>query len=80
MQLKQTNVACILEVYVCPDICPEAFSRSFDTIIRVYLDLRQLLTWEQHVANQELHQRRLRINYVKSSGKRCRSVKERSRL
>jgi hypothetical protein len=32
------------------------------------------------VANQELHQRQLRIDHVKSSGKRCRIVKDRSRL
>jgi hypothetical protein len=32
------------------------------------------------VAHQELHQRRLRIDHVPSSVKRCRSVKDRSRL
>ena len=32
------------------------------------------------MANQELHQRRLRINHAKSSVKRGRSVKDRSRL
>jgi hypothetical protein len=40
----------------------------------------QELTWEQHVANQELHQRRLRIEHVNSSVKRCRIVKDRIRL
>jgi len=38
------------------------------------------LTLEQHLANQVLHQRRLRIEQVNSSGKRCRMVKDRSRL
>src|SRR5262245_49504595 len=32
------------------------------------------------MANQELHQGRLRIDHVNSSSKRCRSVKDRSRL
>jgi len=32
------------------------------------------------MADQELHQYRLRIEYVHSSVKRCRSVKDRSRL
>jgi hypothetical protein len=32
------------------------------------------------VVNQELHQRRLRIDQVNSRVKRCRSVKDRSRL
>ena len=32
------------------------------------------------MAHQELHPRRLRIDHVKSGGKRCRSVKDRSRL
>jgi hypothetical protein len=32
----------------------------------------QELTWEQHVANQALHHRRLRIEPVNSSVKRCR--------
>jgi hypothetical protein len=32
------------------------------------------------VANQELHRRRLRIDHVHSSVKRCHSVKDRSRL
>ena len=40
----------------------------------------QELTWEQHVANQALHQRRLRIEHVNSSVKRCRIVKDRIRL
>ena len=40
----------------------------------------QKLTWEQHVANQALHQRRLRIEHVHSSVKRCRIVKDRIRL
>jgi hypothetical protein len=40
----------------------------------------QALTWEQHVANQALHQRRLRIEHVTSSGKRWRIVKDRLRL
>jgi hypothetical protein len=39
----------------------------------------QALTWEQHVAHQGLHQRRLRIEQVHSSVKRCRLVKDRSR-
>jgi hypothetical protein len=38
------------------------------------------LTREQHLANQALHQRRLRIEYVNSSVKRCRIVKDRIRL
>ena len=40
----------------------------------------QELTWEQHVANQALNQRRLRIEHVNSSVKRCRVVKHRIRL
>ncbi|MGE3539333.1 MAG: hypothetical protein AB7N91_18115 [Candidatus Tectimicrobiota bacterium] len=39
----------------------------------------QKLTPEQHVANQALQQRRLRIGHV-SSVKRCRIVKDRIRL
>ena len=38
------------------------------------------LTLEQHLANQVLHQRRLRIEHVNSSVKRCRIVKDRIRL
>jgi hypothetical protein len=38
------------------------------------------LTGEQHLANQTLHQRRLRIEHVNSSVKRCRIVKDRIRL
>jgi DDE superfamily endonuclease len=40
----------------------------------------QELTREQHVANQALHHRRLRIAHVHSSVKRCRIVKDRMRL
>jgi hypothetical protein len=40
----------------------------------------QELPWEQHVANQALRQRRLRIEHVNSSVKRCRIVKDRMRL
>jgi len=38
------------------------------------------LTLEQQVANQALHQRRLRIEHVNSRVKRCRIVKDRIRL
>ena len=38
------------------------------------------LTRAQLVANQALHQRRLRIEHVNSSVKRCRIVKDRIRL
>jgi len=38
------------------------------------------LTLEQRLANQVLHQRRLRIEHVNSSVKRCRIVKDRIRL
>jgi hypothetical protein len=38
------------------------------------------LTREQQWANQTLHQRRLRIEYVHSNVKRCRIVKDRIRL
>jgi hypothetical protein len=38
------------------------------------------LTREQERANQALHQRRLRIEHVNSSVKRCRIVKDRIRL
>ena len=38
------------------------------------------LTGEQKLANQALHQRRLRIEHVHSSVKRCRIVKDRIRL
>jgi DDE superfamily endonuclease len=40
----------------------------------------QALTLEQQRANQALHQRRLWIEHVNSSVKRCRIVKDRSRL
>ena len=40
----------------------------------------QELTVEQHLANQALHQRRLRIEHVHSRVKRCRIVKDRLRL
>jgi len=40
----------------------------------------QELTWEQHVANQALTHRRLRIEHVHSRVKRCRIVKDRIRL
>jgi len=42
--------------------------------------LQQERTREQHVANQALHHRRLRIEHVNSSVKRCRIVTDRSRL
>ena len=38
------------------------------------------LPLEQQEANQALHQRRLRIEHVNSSVKRCRIVKDRMRL
>ena len=38
------------------------------------------LTLAQQWANQALHQRRLRIEHVNSSVKRCRIVKDRGRL
>jgi hypothetical protein len=40
----------------------------------------QELPWEEQLANQALHQRRLRIEHVNSSVKRCRVVKDRIRL
>jgi hypothetical protein len=40
----------------------------------------QELTREQQWTNQILHQRRLRIEHVNSSVKRCRIVKDRIRL
>jgi DDE superfamily endonuclease len=40
----------------------------------------QELSWEEKLANQALHQRRLRIEHVHSSVKRCRMVKDRLRL
>jgi len=40
----------------------------------------QELTVEQHLTNQALHYRRLRIEHVNSSVKRCRIVKDRIRL
>ena len=40
----------------------------------------QELTREQQRANQALNQRRLRIEHVNGSVKRCRIVKDRSRL
>ena len=40
----------------------------------------QELTREQQLANHALHYRRLRIEHVNSSVKRCRIVKERIRL
>ena len=40
----------------------------------------QELTPEEKLANQALHQRRLRIEHVNSSVKRCRIVKDRIRL
>ena len=41
---------------------------------------RQELTREEQLANQALHQRRLRIEHVNRSVKRCRIVKDRIRL
>jgi hypothetical protein len=40
----------------------------------------QLLTPDQQRANQSLHERRLRIEHVNSSIKRCRIIKDRIRL
>ena len=40
----------------------------------------QELSLEEQHANQDLHQRRLRVEHVKSSVKRCRIVKDRIRL
>jgi hypothetical protein len=40
----------------------------------------QALSVEDQLANQALHQRRLRIEHVNSSVKRCRIVKDRLRL
>ena len=40
----------------------------------------QELSLEEHRANQALHYRRLRIEHVNSSVKRCRIVKDRNRL
>jgi len=40
----------------------------------------QELTWEQQVANHALNYRRLRIEHVHRSVKRCRLVKDRIRL
>jgi hypothetical protein len=40
----------------------------------------QELTLEEKLANQALHHRRLRIEHVNSSVKRCRIVKDRLRL
>jgi len=40
----------------------------------------QELPWEEQLANQALHQRRLRIEHVNSSVQRCRIVKDRIRL
>jgi hypothetical protein len=40
----------------------------------------QELPWEEKLANQALHHRRLRIEHVNSSVKRCRVVKDRIRL
>ena len=40
----------------------------------------QELTLEQQLTNQALHDRRLRIEHVNSSVKRCRIVKDRMRL
>src|SRR5437867_7683544 len=40
----------------------------------------QELTWEQHVANQALHQRRLRIEHVNSSVKRCLKFQHKLRM
>ncbi len=40
----------------------------------------QELSLEEQLANQALHQRRLRIKHVNSSVKRCRIMKDRIRL
>ena len=40
----------------------------------------RLLTLDQQQVNQSLHDRRLRIEHVNSSVKRCRIVKDRIRL
>jgi hypothetical protein len=49
-------------------------------IIRCHEVHGQELTQEQERANQALHYRRLRIEHVNSSVKRCRIVKDRIRL
>jgi hypothetical protein len=56
---------------------PTAFATLY---FGVYPDLRQALAREQQRANQALNQRRLWIDHVNSSVKRCRIVKDRIRL
>ena len=53
--------------------------RTMSLYICVDLDVWQELTREQHMASEELHQRR-RIDYVKSRVKRCRIVQDRIRV
>jgi hypothetical protein len=53
--------------------------RTMSFYICVDLDVWQELTREQHMASEELHQRR-RIDYVKSRVKRCRIVQDRIRV
>ena len=51
-----------------------------DILMRTKKPRRQELRREQQRANQALNQRRLRIEHVNSSVKRCRIVKDRIRL
>src|SRR4029434_5273074 len=48
--------------------------------MRIYPDVWQERTREQHVAHQERHQRRLWIDHVHHSASAVRSAKDRSRL
>jgi hypothetical protein len=58
-----------------------AFTRPHVDILMPTKNPRgQELTGEQQLANQALHQGRLRIEHVNSSVKRCRIVKDRLRL
>ena len=68
-------------MYGCPDLGFLAFTLPKVAILMPTKKPRgEELTLEQHLTYQALHQRRLRIEPVTSSVKRCRMVKDRIRL
>ena len=67
--------------WLLQDLCFLAFTLPHVEILMPTKKLQgKELTREQKLANQALHDRRLRIEHVNSSVKRCRIVKDRIRL
>ena len=66
-----------------PQVCPLCSNTPLPQVERLMPTKKlrgQELTREQQRAHQALHHRRLRIEHVNSSVKRCRIVKDRIRL